>query len=359
MPLRTDYVTNLEVAKKRTMLKRSVPDPQSEESSRDVGLLELGFPPLTLVAGRVSVADLHPSRPRRCGIYVLAHADGMHYVGQAVDVVRRFAQHRKVSSDIERFSFFPVERADLDAEERRCIQGAEARGLRLRNRMLVKQLLTESDLDEVLTLAEQEAWLDDPSTFAAEPRLQLDSDQTQRLRFRAKFDRFRADAAFDRVTALVRLYVQEYIPVARRTELSFWSISCLPSTNNAHHPRWVALNVGEMEMFVVGWLPKRREPWGLVNVSRSACTSSLIERLRRRGLVSKPRQRLYRAAGGDDVQLSIDANTFEAMTDALHEPGMTKSARALCLNVMRKRPNLFAKYHCFDLADAVLSASVQ
>jgi hypothetical protein len=33
----------------------------------DAVLIELGFPELVIVAGRVSVADLHPSRRRRCG----------------------------------------------------------------------------------------------------------------------------------------------------------------------------------------------------------------------------------------------------------------------------------------------------
>ena len=145
-------------------------------------MLELGFPPLVVVAGRVSVADLYPSRSQRCGIYVLEHSDGMHYVGQAVDVVRRFAQHRKASPDIERLSFFQVGRHELDAVERRCIHSAEVRGLRLRNRMLVKQLSGESDLDDVLRPDEQLAWLEDPSAFGSEPRLRLDPDQVQRLR---------------------------------------------------------------------------------------------------------------------------------------------------------------------------------
>jgi hypothetical protein len=98
----------------------------------------------------------------------------MHYVGQAIEVVRRFAQHRKASSDIERLSFFEVGRRELDSEERRCIQTAEARALRLRNRMLVEQLLVESDLDDVLSIEEQQAWLQDSSRFASEAPLPLD-----------------------------------------------------------------------------------------------------------------------------------------------------------------------------------------
>ena len=219
--------------------------------------------------------------------------------------------------------------------------------------MLVKQLSGESDLDDVLRPDEQQAWLEDPSTFGLEPRLTLDPDQVQRLRFHSQFERFKRDGAYDRVTALLCLYVNGCVPVARRTELSFWNVSCLPATNRSHHPRWAAVSVGEMEMFVVGWLPETREPWAFVNLSLTASDPTVITRLERCGVISE--RRFYRAAGADDLQLSTGANTFDAMTRALQEPNVTRAARELSLNVMRKRPNWYAKYHCFDLADAILA----
>lgn len=106
-------------------------------------------------------------------------------------------------------------------------------------------------------------------------------------------------------------------------------------------------------MFVVGWLPEPREPWAFVNLSLTASSPTVITRLERCGVNSE--RRLYRAAGGDDLQLSTRANTFDAMTRALQEPAVTRSARELSLRVMRKRPNWYAKYHCFDLADAILA----
>jgi hypothetical protein len=317
-------------------------------------LVELGFPALVVVSGRLSVADLHPSRTRRCGIYVLEHADGMHYIGQAVDVVRRFAQHRKVSPDIVRFSFFEVGRRALDAEERRCIQDAEARGLRLRNRMLVKQVLVETDLDDVLSPEEQQGWLETPARFASEARLPLDPDQSQRLRFRPQFERLRREPEFERVGALLRAYIEACVPVARRTELSFWSVSCLPGTNRSHHPRWAAVSIGEMETFVLGWLPGSREPWAFINVSLAAFRPETRKSLERAGVSCERKQRGYRAAAGDDLRLSTGASTFVAMTNALREPTVARAARVMNLQLMRKRPNWYAKFHCFDLADRVL-----
>jgi hypothetical protein len=326
----------------------------SSTRTADAVLVELGYPSLVVVAGRVSIADLYPSKSKRCGIYVLEHADGMHYIGQAVDVVRRYAQHRKLYPDIVRFSFFPCNRRSLDDHERRCIKEAESRGLRLRNRMLVKQLLVESDLDDVLDPAEQQTWLESPSHFNSESRLPLDPEQTHRLRYHSHFQRLAGDPAFAQVLALLKTYVGTCIPVARRTELSFWSVSCLPTTNHAHHPRWAAVNIGEMEMFVLGWLPKQKEPWAFVNVSRQALGTAVLKRLEQYGVAYETEQRGYRAAGGDDQTLSTSADTFTAMALALGDPDVARAARRLSLEVMRKRPNWYAKFHCFDLADCLL-----
>ena len=61
---------------------------------------ELGFPTPTDVRGRRSIADLLPKSRDRCGIYLLAFSDGTFYIGQALDVVRRFSQHRKQHDNI-------------------------------------------------------------------------------------------------------------------------------------------------------------------------------------------------------------------------------------------------------------------
>jgi hypothetical protein len=53
----------------------------------------MGFSPWKYVQGRTSIADSFKPR-RRCGIYVLRFSNEEFYVGQAVDVTIRYAQHR-------------------------------------------------------------------------------------------------------------------------------------------------------------------------------------------------------------------------------------------------------------------------
>ena len=64
----------------------------------------LGFLPTQNVQGRASVADLFKPQ-KRCGIYILHFANGEFYAGQAVDVTRRYAQHRSTYDDIVKLSF--------------------------------------------------------------------------------------------------------------------------------------------------------------------------------------------------------------------------------------------------------------
>jgi hypothetical protein len=70
---------------------------------------------------------------RRCGIYVLRFSNEEFYVGEAVDVTRRYAQHRKTHADIEQIAFKQVPRGKLDEGERSLIWRLKRQGWPLRN----------------------------------------------------------------------------------------------------------------------------------------------------------------------------------------------------------------------------------
>lgn len=110
------------------------------------------------VRGRSSIADLFlPGE--RCGLYILHFVNGEVYAGQALDVTRRYVQHRKVHTDIEEISFRQVEKNSLDNEERRLIWELEQSGHRLRNITFTSLPKGESDFDLIMPATEQERWL--------------------------------------------------------------------------------------------------------------------------------------------------------------------------------------------------------
>lgn len=109
------------------------------------------------VAGRSSIANLFGPK-KRCGIYVLHFANDEHYVGQSVDVVRRYSDHRKNHTDIERISFKVIPEIDLDQEEKNLIAALEHQ-FPLRNISLTTFYYGDSDFDQIMSTDEQNKWL--------------------------------------------------------------------------------------------------------------------------------------------------------------------------------------------------------
>lgn len=130
----------------------------------DAILKALSFKPAVAAPTEGSVAALFRAKTRRCGIYVLHFANGEHYVGQTVDITRRFPQHRKRHADIARISFRSVGKRSLDAHEALLIQLLERRQFRLRNIDMTSILATEpGSFDDLMPTEEQQRWLKEPS----------------------------------------------------------------------------------------------------------------------------------------------------------------------------------------------------
>lgn len=66
-----------------------------------------------------------PGEPR-CGIYIVEFRDGDRYVGQAIDVIRRFSDHRRRWEGIIGIQFRAVPREGLNDAERQMVRLVEA-----------------------------------------------------------------------------------------------------------------------------------------------------------------------------------------------------------------------------------------
>src|SRR3954469_22456104 len=98
-----------------------------------------------------NLESLSPMIPpdQRCGIYVLEYDDGTRYIGQAIDVVRRYAQHRHARGPIQAVEFAQVPAADLDRMERLMIGYEEKRGP-IRNMTHASAFTGASKLDPIV-----------------------------------------------------------------------------------------------------------------------------------------------------------------------------------------------------------------
>ena len=169
---------------------------------------ELGFPPMFPVATLHSITQLFGSTKSRCGIYLLAFPQNRFYVGQAVEVVRRFAQHRKSHDEIIGFSFIPTPRTNLDELERSLIHKADEIGLVILNTVHASNVVGDTDLDLVISQEEQAAWLSSPTEFNSNHTTSpIALPQAQLERFLGQFRRFQKHHLFASASQLLRTYL--------------------------------------------------------------------------------------------------------------------------------------------------------
>jgi len=317
---------------------------------------QLGFPAMTEVGTFHSIAHLFGKSKPRCGIYLLGFSDGLFYVGQATDVVNRFAQHRLVHGDIERFSFQKCRRNLLDETEKRIIQKAEAKGLQLTNKVHVVNIVGDTDFDHLVLPDEQESFLVDPDGFnLADKSGRIDLPTSHRNRFRRKHKKFEEHLHSDRVSGVLGRYVHGCVPAFRRTEHAFWSMTCLPSTNSGSYRRLSCVSINVMEVFVVGWHKEDDNfHWAVLNVSCDQLDRQFPDpdEFFRSHPGTWCEETGYQAAGID--QMAIHADTLPVIESLVADHRIRQAAAQLNLRLMRKGPTVYSRFHCIDLADRVL-----
>ena len=155
--------------------------------SAEATLSKLGFAPSCWVRGRSSIADLFKPE-ERCGLYVLHFANGELYAGQAVDMMRRYVQHRNSYTDILKLSFKQTDRSCLNVAEQSLIEQLEAEKYPLRNIVFTSVPKGQSDFDLIMSPEEQTRWLHDLAMVDDSGDRLVDPDL--RRRYRNVYDQF-------------------------------------------------------------------------------------------------------------------------------------------------------------------------
>lgn len=297
------------------------------------------------VPTEVSLSAVLPASSSRCGIYVLHFDDGHFYVGQALDVLTRFAAHRRRwGQRVVAVDFAAASPAHLDSLERRTIQRLERDGFGLYNSALVGLPMGESPLDLVVDRVEQERWLDASAAAAYDLAERLELART-RTRSGPKFRKLASRGDYQGIRFALFLYLLEVVPWPHETERRFWSMTSLPSTKRTReHHRLSAISINNVETLVVNEVLDE-EGWflgGFLNVAPG---------------VASPhgwpmRRHTYRTVGEVDT---IAFGGWEGLLDLLEKPDVIDAARQTALGLMRKGSGMMAKYHDENLADDVFS----
>ncbi len=313
----------------------------------------VGFPSRTPVSTLLSISHIFGATKNRCGIYLLAFPSDLFYIGQAVDVVRRFSQHRKNYDDISGFSFISVPKNELNDVEKSLIFKAESLGVKLKNAVHVSSITGETDFDLIVPESEQNAWFASASRFDdsenTSPIIQL--PDSQQLRFSKNFEQFTKHQFAQSALGILKRYILECIPTPRTSEYSFWSVSCMPSTNKNTAPRLFCVSAASMELLVVGFWKKSKTPWSFVTVDAKVLEEHWPDpdELLKKFPFAEWEESSYRDAGQNQIRFRCE--NYEDMKTLLSDHGFCQAAAALSLRVMRKRPNFYSQYHCAQLSN--------
>ncbi|PTA66940.1 hypothetical protein [Deinococcus arcticus] len=314
-------------------------------------LQELGFPDWQDVSGKASIAGLYPAG-QRCGLYVLGFADGERYAGQAVDVTKRYLQHRKTYADLTGITFKAVPRDDLDAQEQRCIHSLEAGGMLLRNFTHMSVVRGGRPFDEVVTSQEQQTWAQGEAELQDDPPHV--HDESLRRRQRRKFDQFMTLPHAHDALVLLGLYLQATVPFPRRTEQAFWTVTCLPYGPGREATLYCRVNLNMQETFSIYGHQSGLE------VSIHLAVSPLAEHLGsdwqaqlEEGEYEVTGHR-YQPGGHDQTEVRAFGKDHAAF---LISAGPTTRAMALLnLRLMRRGATYWPGSHHPQLADAAMEA---
>src|SRR5436190_22933310 len=101
-------------------------------------------------------------------------------------------------------------------------------------------------LRQLLTPEQQRAWMDGETTL--EDATERSESLEQRFKYVARFEKLLRRPQAQEVLEILRIYGENCIPIPRRTERHYWSVSCLPSTSDKP---LVRVNASWMELFTL------------------------------------------------------------------------------------------------------------
>ena len=176
----------------------------------------------------------------------------------------------------------------------------------------------------------------------------------QRFKYVARFEKLLRRPQAQEVLEILRVYGEHCIPIPRRTERQYWSVSCLPSTADKPLAR---VNASWMELFTL--LADGDDIRARIIVHLSDFTTDgspepdHLDRAFLEQCVERPED-ISHFLWKDDVfglklRGSASIRTFLAVPRAL------RAIRTFNLTHMNRGRNAYQASHCYSLADVMLA----
>ena len=175
-----------------------------------------------------------------------------------------------------------------------------------------------------------------------------------RLKYVARFEKLLRRPQAREVLEILRRYGRAGIPIPRRTERDYWSVSCLPSTSDKPLTR---VNASWMELFALYADGEGIRAKFLVHLSdfttdHSADQGRVDQSLLERCVVTPGDVGCF-FPRGEDI-FGVKVRGFRSIGKFLATRRALRAIRAFNLTHMNRGRNAYQASHCYSLADYML-----
>jgi hypothetical protein len=213
--------------------------------------------------------------------------------------------------------------------------------------------LNTTGLRRFLDLEQQRDWMEGKTI----PR---DADERSeslelRLKYAARFEKLLRRPQAQEVLKILRRYGRDCIPIPRRTERHYWSVSCLPSTPGK---ALVRVNASWMELFSLYADGEGIRALFLVHLSDFTADHSpdqrQVDEIFLERCVMTPADVSSIFPRGEDI-FGVKVRGFSSIGKFLRTRRALRAIRAFNLTHMNRGRNAYQASHCYSVADHMLS----
>jgi hypothetical protein len=211
-------------------------------------------------------------------------------------------------------------------------------------------------LRQFLDSEQQRAWMDGEAALPdAGERPDPFEQQSLELRFKyaARFEKLLRRPQAEEALDILRIYGTSCIPVPRRTERYYWSVSCLPSTNDKP---LVRVNASWMELFTL--LPDGQDLRARIILHLSDFTTDgspepdQLDHALLESFVEQPEDVSHFLWKADTFGVKVRGAA--SIRRFLRHPHALRAIRRFNLTHMNRGRNAYQASHCYSVADVML-----
>jgi hypothetical protein len=210
--------------------------------------------------------------------------------------------------------------------------------------------ISAKGLRQFLDDEQQSAWLEGETLTDACERLE---SLELRFKYAARFEKLLGRPQSQEVLEILRLYGESCIPIPRRTERGYWSVSCLPSSDKA----LIRVNASWMELFAL--LPDGEDIRARIILHLPDFTtdgSATPEHLDQDFLehcVAQPEDVGHFLWKADTFGVKVRGAA--SIRKFLANPRALRAIRNFNLTHMNRGRNAYQASHCYSVADVMLA----